>query len=279
MLEVSIIMPCYNQSKYVQDAINSVINQTYANWELIIVNDGSTDNSKEVIEKHLKKIQCPQITFYSTENKGVSLARNYAIGKSVGRFILPLDADDKIANTFLEKTVPVLHANEQISIVYTDVEFFGSRKGKLNVKPFTLRNILLSNIIVCTALFRKSDFERTSGYDEAFRHGWEDWDFWLSILELKGSVQKISEVLFFYRIKENSRNASIDSNLDWQNEAKWKIFLKHKQLYNSVFGDPIRLINLMETKNDELKFMQKSPFRYLLNRNSLYRGLRKNKIV
>jgi glycosyltransferase involved in cell wall biosynthesis len=267
-------MPCYNQSKYVQDAINSVINQTYANWELIIVNDGSTDNSKNVIQDFIDSIQDDRISLFNIANNGVSYARNYAIEQSSGKYILPLDADDIIHTEFIAKAIKVMESEVSPTIVYSDVEFIGAKKGKLNTADFSYKNILLNNIIVCTALFKRTDFDKTNGYDASFINGWEDWDFWLSLLRVtKKPAFKIPETLFYYRIKQNSRNQAIDNEKRWQNDAKWKIFMKHTELYKEFFDDPISILKQNDKLVRELIFFKDSPIKYLVNKNKFYTGV------
>jgi glycosyltransferase involved in cell wall biosynthesis len=100
MSKVSVIMPCYNQGQYIDEAVDSVLTQTYQNYEIIIVNDGSTD---EFTNEKLKNYNKPKTQVIHTANQGLSAARNNGIHASNGEFILPLDADDKIANTYLER--------------------------------------------------------------------------------------------------------------------------------------------------------------------------------
>jgi glycosyltransferase involved in cell wall biosynthesis len=269
---VSVIMPCYNQEEFVLEAIQSVIDQTYQNWELIIVNDGSTDNSKNVIVNYLTALEDSRISFHSIKNSGVSHARNFAIRKSSGEYILPLDADDKLHPLYLENTVEIMTSDENLIIVYSEVEFFGAKHGKLNVREFSYKNILLNNIIVCTALFKRADFDKTDGYDTSFVYGWEDWDFWLCLLKVtKGSAFKIPETLFYYRIKQNSRNQTIDNEKQWQNDTRWKIFIKHLEWYKSTFDDPISTIIENGKLINELKFIKRKPIKYWLNRCLLYK--------
>lgn len=98
---ISIILPCYNQGIYLGEALESIIKQTYRNWEAIIVNDGSSDCTEEVALEYVAKDS--RIHYFAQENKGVSAARNLGIEKALGKFVLPLDPDDMIAPTFIEK--------------------------------------------------------------------------------------------------------------------------------------------------------------------------------
>lgn len=121
---VSIIMPLYNASTYVAEAIQSIVNQTYQNWELIIVNDGSTDNSLAVAHQY----QADKIKVFSQENKGASAARNYGLREATGEYIQFLDADDLLSNTKIEDQLAALvNTNGQVAVCPT-VHFFDGQE-------------------------------------------------------------------------------------------------------------------------------------------------------
>ena len=96
-------------------------------------------------------------------------------------------------------------------------------------------------MIVCTSFFRRKDFDTTNGYNENMIHGMEDWDFWLALLSNGGKVYKIPKFYFFYRIRSNSRQRSIDE--ERFNSLKNQLYLNHHQLYFEVFGNPIDIYN------------------------------------
>ena len=120
---VSVIIPCFNQGCFINDAVKSVLNSSYQNIEIIIVNDGSTDFLTNEV---LKGFNDERIKVINQTNQGVCAARNNGINEANGEFILPLDADDKIAPLYIEKAVKVLHENPKIGIVYCDAESFGA---------------------------------------------------------------------------------------------------------------------------------------------------------
>jgi len=119
--QVSVIIPCYNHGRYLDDAIASVLVQTYQNLEILVIDDGSTE--PETIEV-LQNYQQPKTRIIRTENQGVAAARNLGIAQAQGTYILPLDADDKIADSYLEKAVTLLESNQQLGIVYCEAEYF-----------------------------------------------------------------------------------------------------------------------------------------------------------
>ena len=138
---VSIIVPCYNQSQYLDECLNSVLNQTYLNWECIIVNDGSPDQTCEVANKWLAKDI--RFSYIEKENGGVSSARNIGIDAANGEFILPLDADDKIGDTYITKAIIAFNQNELLKVVYCNAEKFGNENGIWSLPDFSLHKLCL----------------------------------------------------------------------------------------------------------------------------------------
>ena len=200
---VSIIVPCYQQGIYVSETLESILSQTYENWECIVVDDGSTDNSVEIVSEYVNRDN--RIKLICQQNRGVSVARNNAISHSKGKYILPLDADDIIAPSYLEKAVKVMEDNPEYTLVYCKADKFGLEKGLWRLPEYSYDTLLWKNMIFCSALFRRKDFEVTHGYNENMIDGLEDWDFWLSLLSRDSIVYQINEVLFHYRIKSSSR--------------------------------------------------------------------------
>lgn len=243
--KVSVIIPCYNQGKYVSDAIKSVLAQTYKNIEIVIVNDGSLDNSSEIINSFSEKYK--NILFFDNkENRGVIYARNMAIKACGGEYILPLDADDTIEPAYIEKAVKILDENSNIGIVYCKARMFGSKNEYWNLKDFDKSNILYNNCIFCSALFRKSDFIKVGMYKEYMQYGCEDYDLWLSFIEHGFGVYRIDEILFNYRqYEEDSRSTICSKNQDkiWSAIVKNHInlYINDKQfLERLIFSDPIK---------------------------------------
>jgi glycosyltransferase involved in cell wall biosynthesis len=195
MTKVSVVIPCYNQGHFVDEAVDSVLAQTFADLEIVIVNDGSTDQETNRV---LDAYDRPKTTVLRTDNHRLGGARNNGIRLAKGQYILPLDADDRIANSYVEKAVDVLESRGNVGIVYCEAEFFGAQTGKWDLPPYKFPDILLGNVIFCSGMFRKSDWESVGGYRTDLAV-WEDYDFWLSIIELGREVYRIPEVLFYYR--------------------------------------------------------------------------------
>ena len=226
MKKVSVVIPCYNQSKYLPDAVLSVINSTYKNIEIIVVNDGSTD----ITEENLKKLLPDNVILLNQKNSGVCAARNNGINASTGEYILPLDADDKIAAEYIEKAVTILNENSAIGIVYCKAQFFGAKNDKWDLRPATVTNMLIQNRIYPSGMFRKSAFIQVQGYNDLMNIGCGDWDFWLSIIETGAKIYQIPEILFYYR---KSENQATQTALKFKNylTIRKNIIKNHKKLY------------------------------------------------
>lgn len=227
---VSVIVPCFNDGAYIEEAIDSVEAQTYKNIEVVICNDGSTDKFTLEI---LDKLKSSGFIVLNLPNKGPSAARNEGIKIANGDYILPLDADDCIERTYIEKAVKLLESDDSIGAVYCHGELFGAAKGKWELPDYSIERMIVDNIVFVTALFRKSDWERAGGFCEQFTHGVEDYDFWLSILGLGKQIVQIPEILFFYRIKETSRTTKFNGDLQKVIATYDLIYDRHKDFYKS----------------------------------------------
>ena len=226
MPKVSVIIPCYNQAGYLDESVDSVLAQTFQDFEIIIVDDGSDEKDSIKILDNYKK---PKTRIIRISNSGPAIARNIGIEAAKGDYILPLDADDKIAPEYIEKSYEILNKNQNIGIVYCEAEFFGEKSGKWNLSEYKFPDILLANTIFCSALFRKSDWQDVNGYKSEMQFSIEDWEFWLSIIENGLEVHRIPETLFFYRIKNSSRTTESDYNHDLVMRKKLLEF--HRNLY------------------------------------------------
>lgn len=226
MGSVSIIITSYNKEKYIKEAIDSALNQTVKPFEILVIDDGSTDNSFQILKEYESD---PLVNLVFKQNEGIVVTRNMAIQMAKGDYILQLDADDLLNEKYLEWTVSVLDENPEVGIAYCQTEFFGLKHGLWDLGDFTMEKQLAENQIVVTALFRKSLFSEKVRYRKEFSEGLEDWDFWLSVLETGVSVRKIQKIGFYYRILDFSRNNSYDEEL--QKKLRRNIFLGHKQLY------------------------------------------------
>ena len=208
MNKISIIVPCYNQAQYLDEALQSVLDQTYSDWECIIVNDGSPDNTEEVAKKWV--LSDTRFKYLYKENGGLSSARNAGISIAEGEFILPLDADDKIGQDYLKLALQAFQEDASLKVVYCKAEKFGEQSGIWNLPTFSILEIARCNSIFCSAVFKKSEWQRVGGYDSNMIYGLEDWEFWIAILKEAGNVKCIDYIGFYYRITAGSMARSIN---------------------------------------------------------------------
>lgn len=244
---VSIIIPSYNSDQFLSETLDSVINQKYKNWECIIVDDGSTDSTESLVKSFVKKDK--RFKYIFQENAGPSVARNKAIDNSHGEFILPLDSDDLISEDYVLDAVAVFKKDPEVKLVYCLAELFGELTGKWDLPEYSYEGILFRNCIFCTAMYRKSDFEKTAGYNSNMKKTYEDWDFWLSLLRPDDKVVRIPRVHFFYRIRNKSRNSDIS---DEELRILYRqLYLNHKDLYEG-YWNPLYYKSLVEKLDERL---------------------------
>lgn len=224
---VSVIMPCYNSVTFLGLAIESVIAQTYRDWELIIVDDGSTDESVTRIRQYMQSE--PRIRFYRTDRPSGSptLPRNLGIGQALGRFIAFLDSDDVWLPDKLE-TQLAYFADPQVAIVFSFYEKIneeGRRAGRIVRSPVEVRykTLLLGNVIGClTAVYDTAKVGKV--YFEPFGH--EDYILWLSLLR-KGFIAKNTcTVEALYRVRTRSVSSNKLKVMRWD----WLIYYRIEKL-------------------------------------------------
>ena len=200
---VSIIIPVFNAGRYLTRALDSVEAQTERNFEVVVVDDGSIDRrTHKILDEAAGR---PGVTVHRTENRGPSAARNLAIERSRGAYILPLDADDYLAPTYLEKTIPVLDAEPALGVAYTWVGLVGGHHGVWKTGDFGVRELLTRCTIHVTSLYRRRLWEDVGGYDPRFVESCEDWDLWLGAAARGWKGRCVPEVLVYYRRSASSR--------------------------------------------------------------------------
>lgn len=200
MSKISIIIPVYNTEKYIAETLDSVIKQTFTDWEAICIDDGSTDDSLNILKRYAKKDD--RIKIITQKNLGVVSARNNAIAQAKSEYIYPLDSDDIITTDCLEKLYNAMISGKG-DIITNRVMYFGRETHEFELHNPTIYNMLHQNCLVNAALFRKSDFDLVGGYDTEFNIALEDYDFWLNmVINHKKKIYRIPEILFYYRLKD-----------------------------------------------------------------------------
>ena len=198
--KVSVIIPCYKQANFLPDAVGSVVAQTFTDWEIIIVNDGSPDNTSEVARGLMAKYPDRRIRLVEKVNGGLASARNAGFRASQAKYVLPLDADDMIKPTHLSTLTEVLDKNPKVGFAYTHIHHFGDVNTVWPLPDFNAATLIgKDNIVICCSLCRKSMWEAVGGYNENMREGYEDWDFWIGCVEHGWTGHCHHEALFLYR--------------------------------------------------------------------------------
>lgn len=266
-IKISVIVPCYNQSEYLSEALNSVLNQTYKNWECIIVNDGSIDNTENIAEEWILKDE--RIKYVFQKNRGLSSARNLGIEMAIGEWILPLDADDKIEVNYLELAIKTINSNNHLKVVYSNAIKFGEVNENWELKPFNLHNLARENMIFCSAFFKKKDWKAIGGYDINMKYGYEDWEFWIHMLKNGGNVVQLKQKCFFYRVRKKSMVRSINNNkmnylFDYLSVKHTDFFVKNlgsfSKLYFEIKDNEKKIISLKLSKKMAINILVKSIF-------------------
>lgn len=198
---ISVLMPCFNHGAFIDEAIASVEAQTCQDFEMVIVDDGSTDRA--TIDK-LSRCAGPRTMVLRTENRGLPAARNHAARHASGEFYCALDADDRLAPSWFEKAVRALDQRPSLAFVSHWLETFGDERWTWTPERCDLPSLLARNAVNGAALVRRAAFAAVGGYDETMRDGCEDWDFWLRLVEQGFAGDIIPEVLFYYRRRRES---------------------------------------------------------------------------
>ncbi|GAA4815352.1 glycosyltransferase family 2 protein [Litoribaculum gwangyangense] len=243
---VSIIVPCYNQAQFLDDTLQSVFNQTSSNWECIIVNDGSTDNSEGIALKWTEKDS--RFKYFFKDNGGLSSARNFGIKKAEYDIVLPLDSDDIISKDLISEVINEFNISNA-DVVYYEVEFFGKKKGVYTLPKYSYRTLLLQNVFIACTPFKKANYFKIGGYDEKLK-SFEDWDLWIRMLNENSKVVKIDKTLYYYRKHKTGSLTNIFSESPKIYFDLYDyIYTKNKTIYDAHFKNPI----LAYHENESLK--------------------------
>ena len=210
---ISIIIPVFNAELFLEETLDSALKQTYRYLEIICVDDCSTDKSAKIINEYVKRY--PQFVRYekTSENTHSPIEpRNIGLNIASGEYILFLDSDDIIHEKYCEKVIKIFNENPDMSVVYSKVKKFGLSDKLLRYTQYNKNSILFKNMVVVSAVFKKKDGIKYNGFNHNMKNGYEDWDFWLNFVGDNKKFFRINEVLFFYRIRTQSRNVFAKKN-------------------------------------------------------------------
>ena len=250
---ISVIIPCYNYAKYLVECVESVIEQTCPDFEIIIVNDGSTDNSKEVAEQLISDHPDYAIHLIDQKNAGQpAISRNNGIKKAKGNYILTLDADDKLAPTFIEKTLRTLQTNPEYAIAYTHRQDFDGTNEVHQAQSFNLEKLRYQNHLSYCALYKKEVWEKVGGYRTNTR--FEDWDFFVAAGAAGFNGVLVPEPLFFYRRHDTGFYQDSINNFEYNYAF---IVMNNRVLYSEAEIQDAE--GIISSKNEKSKGKKRDP--------------------
>ena len=196
---VSVVIRCFEQGQYLSGAVGSVATQTFSDWEIVVVDDGSPDDTAAVARRLAIQLG-GKLRLIQQANQGLSGAMNAGVLAARGRYILPLDADDRLEPTMLEKTVNLLEHDPSVAIAYTDLQQFGEADQVVQAASFDAARLPEANQLSYCSLYRREVWDAVGGYNPNMRWGYEDWDFWIGAAERGYVARRIPEALLRYRV-------------------------------------------------------------------------------
>ncbi|MCA1560233.1 MAG: glycosyltransferase family 2 protein [Acidobacteria bacterium] len=230
---ISVLLPCFNHGGYIEDALGSVSAQTFQDYEIIVVDDGSTEPETAV---RLAAVQARGTTVLRTENRGLPAARNYAARHASGDLFCALDADDRLAPTWFEKGMRLLDERPDLAFVSHLLETFGDEHWRWTPESCDLPSLLARNTVNGAALVRRGAFGAVGGYDESMRSGCEDWDLWLRLVEQGYTGAIIPEVLFHYRRRNDSMSRMMTAESSYAAPLE-RLIASHEAAYRTHLVD------------------------------------------
>lgn len=236
--KVTVFMPVFNTALYLKEAVSSVLSQSYQDFEFLIIDDGSTDDSFEIIKEFAAGDS--RIRVYSRENKGRPATRNEGLLLAKGEFLALMDSDDRCATERLAEQVRFMEMHPDVIACGTAMEYFGDKNGK-NLPPVDsdLVNIAMlftPSIYNATAIMRRAEvMQHNITYRESDLQA-QDFRFWCKVAEI-GKITNISKVLYFYRIHpaqasqdQRQRQLQIHKNIVWEKLNSLGICLSEEEL-------------------------------------------------
>lgn len=265
--KISVIIPCFNSGLFLKEAIESIRKSEKTEYEIILVNDGSTDDFTLTL---FNEFEGNGIKVIHQANQGPAAARNKGVFHSAGEYLLFLDSDNMVKPEYLKKALKILESSNETGVVYSKPFFFGGSsigKDRFFSKEFSADGLLEGNFIDMCSVVRRVVFYEVGGFDE---HkdliGWEDWDFWIRISQTDWKFHFIDQELFEYRV----RNESLMGTSDQIRKEKMLHYLgmKHGYLIHNRYRNYSRLIQKIEDK-PFIFFLKIIFYKYILKKKYL----------
>jgi glycosyltransferase involved in cell wall biosynthesis len=231
---VSVIIPCFNDGEFLDEAVESVRYQSFRDWEILILDDGSTDGTSRA---KVMSFDSQAIRAFSTPNQGLAAARNFLISHARGRYLCALDADDRLRPSYLERTVAVLESEASLTFVSTRIQMFGKESREWpDMMSCDFPSLLCDDPIISAALVRREAVVAVGGYDERMPHqGDEDWDLWITLVAYGYHGTILPDVLFDYRRRDGSLSTRCTSGSEYVDLMAY-LARKHADAYRAHLG-------------------------------------------
>ena len=267
---ISIIIPCYNYGQFLSETLESVFNQTYSNWECIIVDDGSSDNTEKI--SHFYQNRDKRFSYFKRVHEGRSAARNFGVENAKGKYIQFLDSDDLIKPEKLEKQINFMISEPSIDVLYSDFLFFNSDDGTvIETKHFTkplkdpLREILFEFgqtgfiIPIHSALFRRDIFRNNPIFMNSIECR-EDWLLWIDLAINKCRFEFLDEKLVLYRKHAQSTTHKTKLTDYYRYKTAFIALQKIPDELQEEFIEQysIRFTEMLETEREKLRYFCES---------------------
>lgn len=219
---ISIVIPSYNLARFLPEAIESALAQTLRPTDVVVVDDGSTDESVAVASRYA-------VTLIQQKNGGVARARNAGAAAVKGAWLAFLDADDVLCPEYLERCARALaRSGPEVAYAYTDVEYFGEEAGVVLAYPFDAGKLTRGNFVHATALLRRDVLVEVGGWNESWKPALEDYELWIRMLDHGYVGTYVPGALLRYRRRAASRN-SVEMRV--VRELMWKLSVRYPKLY------------------------------------------------
>jgi glycosyltransferase involved in cell wall biosynthesis len=234
-VDLSVVIPCYEHGELLVEALASAERSgAPERCELILVDDGSRQPRTREVFQILKDAGYRII---EQPNAGLPAARNRGIREARGRYILPLDADNRLVPAGVAASLRLLDADPRVAVVYGDRMEFGLRAGRISYADFDPGLLLWTNTIDACAVYRREVWESCGGYDPAMT-SWEDWEFWIAALARGWRFRHVPEIAFEYRVRPGSMLALAEGEERWRRLYAY-VYRKHREYYAEHFADAL----------------------------------------
>jgi glycosyltransferase involved in cell wall biosynthesis len=251
---ISVLITCYNLGSYLDEAVESVLSQTYRDFEILIIDDGSTEpETVRLLADYVR----PHTTVFTIEHRGLAAARNYLIERASGDYLCSLDADDKLHPEYFQKAIRCFEAEPSLTFVSSWVQHFGTDDFLWRRDACELPDLLAEDTVMTPALVRRDAVLAVGGFDERMpAQGDEDWDLWLTLVERGCRGRILPEALFFYRQRVGSMSRRCTAGQTHVDLVRYLV-RKHRESYARHIRDVLlrkeRLISELLRSNDRLE--------------------------